>query len=206
MNKNETNNEYNILKAAEAEFLEKGYSNTKTTSIARRAGVTHAMLHYYFRTKENLFQKVFQEKIQVIAHSLIPIYDKNLSFEETVRAVIESHFDFFARNPNLFFFVYSESKSDQSNRATLRSVLLPVLKEVLQRMKGLIKKEVEKGTIRPVEPKELLLNIVALNVASFVVPPFLREIPEDGAPIFSEEFLKERKESNVQFVLNALRK
>lgn len=47
--------EQEILKAAEQEFLTKGYDGARTTSIAQAAGVTHAMLHYYFRTKEQLF-------------------------------------------------------------------------------------------------------------------------------------------------------
>ena len=59
---NEANTEQIILEAAEAEFLEKGYGNAKTVAIAQRAGVSHSMLHYYYRTKEQLFQKIFKAK------------------------------------------------------------------------------------------------------------------------------------------------
>lgn len=52
------NTEELILLSAEKEFLEKGYSGAKTTAIADAAGVTHAMLHYYFRTKDKLFEKM----------------------------------------------------------------------------------------------------------------------------------------------------
>ena len=52
-----------ILQAAEKEFFEKGYSGAKTTAIAEAAGVTHAMLHYYFRTKDKLFEKIVSDKI-----------------------------------------------------------------------------------------------------------------------------------------------
>ena len=62
MKEETSNTEQSILKAAEKEFLKKGFSGSKTTEIAKEAGVTHAMLHYYFRTKENLFNKVFEEK------------------------------------------------------------------------------------------------------------------------------------------------
>ena len=61
--KEDKNTEQAILKAAEEEFLKKGYALSKTTDIAKQAGVTHAMLHYYFRTKENLFEKVFSQKV-----------------------------------------------------------------------------------------------------------------------------------------------
>ena len=53
--KNANDTEVRILQAAEKEFLEKGYAGAKTTDIAAAAGVTHAMLHYYFRTKDKLF-------------------------------------------------------------------------------------------------------------------------------------------------------
>lgn len=54
--------ENRILKAAEAEFLAKGYAGARTTAIAEAAGVTHAMLHYYFRTKDKLFERILNEK------------------------------------------------------------------------------------------------------------------------------------------------
>ena len=57
------NTEQAILQTAETEFLDKGFALAKTTEIAKQAGVTHAMLHYYYRTKEKLFERVFQEKV-----------------------------------------------------------------------------------------------------------------------------------------------
>lgn len=52
----ENDTEERILKAAETEFFTKGFDGARTTSIAERAGVTHAMLHYYFRSKALLFE------------------------------------------------------------------------------------------------------------------------------------------------------
>ena len=72
MKEETSNTEQSILKAAEKEFLKKGFSGSKTTEIAKEAGVTHAMLHYYFRTKENLFNKVFEEKARQLADTLRP--------------------------------------------------------------------------------------------------------------------------------------
>jgi AcrR family transcriptional regulator len=60
------NTEQQILKYAELEFLEKGYDGARTTSIAKAAGVTHAMLHYYFRTKELLFERIIEKKMSEI--------------------------------------------------------------------------------------------------------------------------------------------
>ena len=60
----DNNSQDRILKAAEEEFLMKGFAGARTTEIAKQAGVTHAMLHYYFNTKEQLFEQVMNEKMQ----------------------------------------------------------------------------------------------------------------------------------------------
>ena len=60
--------ETRILQAAEKEFLEKGYAGARTVSIAEAAGVTHAMLHYYYRTKDNLFEKIVSDKMHMLGN------------------------------------------------------------------------------------------------------------------------------------------
>ena len=60
-----------ILAAAEQEFLAKGFDGARTTSIAAAAGVTHAMLHYYFRTKENIFERILDEKLRLMGESVL---------------------------------------------------------------------------------------------------------------------------------------
>lgn len=82
MKEETSNTEQSILKAAEKEFLKKGFSGSKTTEIAKEAGVTHAMLHYYFRTKENLFNKVFEEKTRQLADTFLSRVDESLPFLE----------------------------------------------------------------------------------------------------------------------------
>ncbi|MDR0681793.1 MAG: TetR/AcrR family transcriptional regulator, partial [Dysgonamonadaceae bacterium] len=89
MNNSELSTEQIILKAAEAEFFEKGYGNTKTVAIAKRAGVGHSMLHYYFRTKEQLFQKIFKEKVGTIMQMFGGILEENRPFMETIRLFVE---------------------------------------------------------------------------------------------------------------------
>jgi TetR/AcrR family transcriptional regulator len=75
-----------ILQAAEHEFFTRGYDGARTTSIAKAAGVTHAMLHYYFKTKENLFEKIVGGKIKTIGNLfLVAFSSANLPFEKKAR-------------------------------------------------------------------------------------------------------------------------
>lgn len=197
------NTEEAILKAAEEVFLEKGFTGAKTTEIARRAGVNHAMLHYYFRTKENLFSLIFRNKIGVLAVSLDDAFNQDLPFLEKVKLAIETHFDFVRANPRLLFFIFTEAANNKERRSQLKKITAPVILSVLRRVRKDLDEEVNKGAIRPIEPIELLLNIVSLNVITFVANPILHELESEKESI--EQIFQNRKASNVAFVINALK-
>ncbi len=200
----ESNNEQLMLEAAEAEFLEKGYSSAKTTAIAKRAGVTHAMLHYYFRTKENLFQKIFEAKVQLLLGSFNQNLNDNLTFELTVKNFIEFHFEFIRKNPKLVSFVYNEIVTNEANRNMLFEKLQPTVAGTFVRIERLLNEAISKGMIKPIKISDLLMNIAAMNIVTFMaLPVVLKLLP--GQEDYIEDYINERKQSNVQFVLNALR-
>ena len=201
----ESNKEQLILEAAEIEFLEKGYKNAATTAIAKRAGVTHALLHYYFRTKENLFQKVFQSKIRMVGDSFYQNLVENLPFEKTIRNFIESHFDFVRQNPKIVNFVQNEILNNKENRHIFFHIVRPKIVNVLDRFDKLLTEEVSKGKIKSVKASDLLINIVAMNVTTFMVFPIVEDLIPSQNSEHLDNLINERKESNVQFVLNALR-
>jgi len=203
MSVKETENERLILEAAEAEFLEKGYAKSRTTEIAKRAGLTHAMLHYYFRTKENLFEMVFQQKAQLMAEMMSFSFKQDLPFLEKVKKGIEEHFDFVAANSKLPNFILNEIMHDDK----LKDLFINILKEkvlaILDSLKQEIDREVGKGTIRYMDAHDLLYNIVSLNLFAFTSTPIINGIMNFGEKQF-EKFLKHRKQMNVELILNQL--
>ncbi|GHS89145.1 TetR family transcriptional regulator [Bacteroidia bacterium] len=205
MNDSNLNTEQVILEAAEAEFLEKGYGNTKTVSIAKRAGVSHSMLHYYFRKKENLFQMIFQRKIQTISRYIESILEDELSFNETVRLIIEAQFDFLSENPQLPHFIWSEILSNGENRTLFLNELVPKVTIISSRLDTLLKEESAKGAIRPITVRDFMMNFISINVASFFALPFIAEILPNMDKTALDAMLAERRENNVQFILNALK-
>ena len=76
-NNNPPDTESRILIAAEQEFMAKGYAGARTTSIAEAAGVTHAMLHYYFRTKDKLFERIIAEKTALLKELMLGSIDSS---------------------------------------------------------------------------------------------------------------------------------
>lgn len=205
MSNYELSTEQIILEAAEAEFLEKGYGNTKTVAIARRAGVSHSMLHYYFRTKEQLFQKIFKEKVQILAQMFGGIFAKDASFTEIIRLVVETQFNFAAQNPQLPPFVFNEILSNKENRNWAIETIFPQIFPYYCTVEKLLNDEIAKGAVRPITIRDLMLNVISINIVAFLALPVLKDAfnLDNGEAL--NHFLNERRKSNVQFILNALK-
>ncbi len=201
----ETNKEQAILDAAEQVFLDKGYAASRTTEIAQRAGVTHAMLHYYFRTKENIFNKVFEEKIRLISSSFFVVLAKDLPFIERLKQVVEAHFDFLAENPKLPSFLLREILSSSERKEVFKDMLVPKIMNIIGMLEKEINAEIEKGTIINISPTDLLLNVASLNAASVMAALIVFENNDEQTQQVRTSFLCERKANTVDFILRSLR-
>ncbi|MDR1866532.1 MAG: TolC family protein [Bacteroidales bacterium] len=199
----DVNTEQAIIDAAEKLFLDKGFVKTTTAEIAGEAGVNHAMLHYYFRTKEKLFNMLFQKKIELLSGSLLTVAGTDLPFFSKLKMFVELQFDFFTANPKLPFFLFSELRDSPERLEIFRNMMSPVFERICGQLSLLIDEEVAKGAIRPVKPMELMMNIASLNVFLFVAQPIagiFREISQT----LPQNFLGDRKAQIVNFVTNSL--
>jgi AcrR family transcriptional regulator len=206
MRTKEKSKEEAILDAAEQEFLDKGFEAAKTTNIASMAGVTHAMLHYYYRTKENLFNKIFDAKLDLIKKMLFHLVDDpDMPFFEKIRGAMEMHFDFLRENPKLVRFVINELVFKPKRLKLLEKEFEKIANTIISRVKPAIESEVEKGTIEPIEPITLIIDIASLNIFVFAAMPLLRIFAVDkfGG---ENDFLEARKKENVEIIMRRLRK
>ncbi|GHV58115.1 hypothetical protein FACS1894182_08950 [Bacteroidia bacterium] len=200
-----TNTEQAILEAAEKIFIQKGYTGTRTTEIAAAAGVNHALLHYYFRTKEALFDRIFREKFSQLLDAFVETVDNDWSFFEKLKFVIEKHFDFIAENPGLPFFIIREVIQNEERRKAVREKMAPVAFEIIRRVSLGTEEETARGTIRPVHVQDLLINILSLNVFSFVAQQVFFDENEEGASAMRQQFLEQRKRNNVETIINSIK-
>jgi len=204
-NKDKQNKEQEILKAAEQEFLTKGYDGARTTSIALAAGVTHAMLHYYFRTKEQLFDRIVESKFVTMSQSLIAILgDPTLPIVERIKGGIEAHFDFIAANPELPRFVINEIVS-RPERYDILYKRVGVVDNVYNGLQADIDHAAERGDIERVDAKMLLISIMSLNIFTFIAYPFMEPLMGE-LMADRERFLTARKAENVETILKRIKK
>lgn len=171
-----SNSEQAIMEAAEELFLENGYSKTTTTMIAARAGVTHAMLHYYFRTKEHIFIKVVDKYMDELLDSFQPLMRKQAPFWETLETGISAHFDFLLKHPSLPAFLYDTVRYNPELIESWRGRITGTLRRIALFHGELIRKEMDAGRIRRVDPVQLMLDIVTLNISPFLLLPAARNM------------------------------
>lgn len=193
-----------ILEAAEREFMSKGYDGAKTQSIAKAAGVTHAMLHYYFRTKENLFNQVFKEKTGIMMQSIISAFQDNKgNFIERLQKGIEAHFDFLAQNPELPRFVINELISKPERAYLLKERVKDVASNIAGKLQKEMKELIATCEINDIKIIDLLLDIASLNLFVFIAYPIVQNFT--GFFYKSDkEFLEARKKETIQIIINRL--
>lgn len=197
------NTEAKLLRCAEEVFLDRGFAGAKTTEIARRAGVNHAMLHYYYRTKEKLFNVVFENKLTLLANSFSTSFDAQLSFTEKLKKMVEGNFDFIYQNPKLFIFLFLEAQSNESRKKLIFDNIYPKIQTIISSLSKSIEEEVTKGIIRnDVKASDIITNIIAVNITTFMVFPFLNLV--DVGERQKIVFLQEKKRSNTDFIISSI--
>lgn len=188
------NTEQKILEVAESLFLDKGFAMTTTTEIARRVGCNQALVHYYFRTKENLFEKLFEKKFLLFTSAITLNNQKTKGLKDKIEDIITKHLDVIAANPKLPFLIINEITT---NPDKFRNILEKLKEESATLLKMLDKElniEIEKGTIREISSFDLLLNILSLNIFMFVAKPMLQGVKNFTPKEFDEFVLKRREE------------
>ncbi|UJF30126.1 TetR family transcriptional regulator [Kaistella sp. 97-N-M2] len=185
MTEAELSTEDKILLAASKVFTEKGYSGTRTRDIAEEAGINLALLNYYFRTKEKLFEQVMKVKMVLLFGQIIPILsDEKTSLDEKIDLAAAKYFDILIKNPNLPLFVLSEIQKKTSD---IKSII--PFERVLRN--SFIMKQIQER--KPdLNPFHFLLNFVSMTVFPFLGKPILRTFDLMDEEEFLE-FVEERK-------------
>lgn len=177
--------EEKILISASKVFTEKGFSGTRTRDIAEEAGINLALLNYYFRSKEKLFEQVMKVKIVLLFGKILPIVtDEKTSLEEKIDLASEKYFEILSKNPNLPLFILSEIQKKPSNI----TALIPV--DRLFKNSVLLKQIEEK---KPgLNPLHFIVNFLSMTAFPFIVKPILKNFNILNDEEF-QQFVEERK-------------
>ena len=192
--------EEKILEAAKNVFVTKGMEGARMQEIADEAGINKALLHYYFRSKERLFEAIFSGIIKLAFPKVMNIVQSDAGIVSKIEQIIDAYIDLLIRHPFIPGFVLKELNRDPSG------LLKMVVKFGInpQIVFDQIQEAMDRGEIVQMNPRHLAANIISMCVFPFAARPILSFVMfKDDAPAL-EAFYAERATVIKQFVINAI--
>lgn len=167
--------EERIKEAARKLFQQKGYGMTKSRDIAEEAGINLALLNYYFRSKEKLFELIMGESLHNLIAFLSGIMNnEKLSLPEMIDRIVEKYIDLLIENPNLPLFVLGQIQADPGKFIEKSGFPLNIVKT--SRLQRLLEKQIEDSGLKEVSPTHIIINVVSMTIFPFIGKPLLLSI------------------------------
>ena len=201
--------ESKILEAARVVFTRRGTAGARVQDIAAEAGVNQALIHYYFGSKAELAERVFFEAAGRLMQAMAVFANPTATLEELVEQFVAAYIDTIRKTPFIPGYILAETtQSPERLDALMRRALGAAPGQLVvmarERIDKLIAARVNDGSMRPIAPRQLLVNVMALVAFPFVARPILAAVlAADGADY--DDFLDERRRELPSFILNALR-
>lgn len=200
MNIKEKQTEDKIAEAAREVFVEKGMSGARMQEIADKAGINKSLLHYYFRSKEKLFNFVFAKLTNRIGKMISSTMNERVSVEEKVKQFTETYIDILLKNPFLPNFILNEitRNPDSIVKQFTESKVEPI--KYLEPLNKQLKTEGYS-----IQANDFIINLLSLVIFPIAARPLLQRLIFDGNSHEYKEYIKARKTSIVIFVMNAIK-
>jgi TetR/AcrR family transcriptional regulator len=200
MGKIDNKTEETILEAAKRVFHEHGLAGARMQQIADEAGINKALLHYYFRNKDRLFKAVFLDGFTAIIPKMNEIFDADIPLLDKIRTFADRYITLVSENPYLPGFIIQEMNNNP-NFATeyLSGNLRPNPSKLLDQ----IQREVDAGNIIPIEPVQLVINLMAMCIFPFTAAQMIKGVT--GASKKQFDLMMERRKKDIpEFIINAI--
>ncbi|MCB0462128.1 MAG: TetR/AcrR family transcriptional regulator [Flavobacteriaceae bacterium] len=196
------NTEGQILDAAKSIFQTKGMDGARMQEIADKAGINKAMLHYYYRSKQLLFEAVFKNAFSLLAPQLNAILNDDSSIEDKIKNFTSNYISFIIKHPYLPNFIIQELNRNQDFILKLKDNKgFPNL----EKFKKQVNDEVSKGHIKPISAEQLFINILALNIFPFVAKPLVMAFTNTDDKSY-KQLMEDRKTEVSNFIINSIKK
>jgi len=197
---NNENTEIKIIEAAKEVFVHKGYDGARMQEIADKAEINKALLHYYFRSKTKLFEKVFNNIFKEIVTGVAASIENSKNIEELIENFVNVYFEELKKKPYIPQFVLHEINRNPE-------MIVDLIKSNgvdKQKFIGVILKEGNRKDLRPFNPIQILVNVLSMTIFPFVASGIIKGFIFDGDEDAFDTFINERKSHIVEFVQAAI--
>lgn len=201
--KKDKTTEERILAAAKKIFVIKGMAGARMQDIADEAGINKALLHYYFHSKEKLFEKIFIEAAQKLFPKINEIFSSDTPLFEKIEQFCHEYIAVVMDNPYLPLFVLNEINQDPEY--FFGKIWKGAAKPNPEKFLAQIEREVKKGTIKRISPMHLLINLISMTIFPFVAKPMIqRNLGLDELQFRSA--MEQRKKEIPKFIIDSIKK
>ena len=199
----EKSTEEKILAAAKNVFVTKGMAGARMQDIADEAGINKALLHYYFRNKERLFEVIFMDAAQKLFPKINSIFESEAPLFEKIENFCEEYITVMSENPYLPLFVLNEISKDSEMflGKFLNKQQFPLPQKFLEQ----VEKEIRKGTIKKISPLHLLINLISMSIFPFVGKPMIQFVMGLDELQF-RNIMQQRKKEIPKFIIDSIKK
>lgn len=194
--------EEKIIEVAKALFIEKGYAETSMSEIAAKAGINRPGLHYYFRTKDKMFEAVFGDILLSIVPKIFDIISqKDMNIERRIEEMIDTYYALFIDNPKLPMFMMREINRDSN--LLIKTATQLNIHEKFRHSLDSIEQEMKEGKLKQVPIRFMFYNISSLLTIPFLTQDLTYSILLEEGETF-EDMLEEWKPYIIKQLLNLI--
>ena len=195
------NTETEILIAAKEIFQQKGMAGARMQEIADKAKINKALLHYYYRSKQLLFEAVFKSAFSLLAPQLNKVLNDDSDLFEKIRKFTENYVSFVIKHPYLPNFVIQElNKNPEFVQKKKKKKNFPSI----EKFKLQVSDAINQGIIKPIEAEQLFINIISLNIFPFIGEPLLMALVNVDKESYNK-ILENRKTEVAEFIINSIK-
>lgn len=191
------NTEEKILKAAEEVFLRDGYSGSRMQNIADSAGINKAMLHYYFRSKDKLFEHIFDKKVSIMFPQMENLFETKDNFIDIISTFIEKYLELLIENPFLPLFVVSTiNKVD--NKEFIEKLPTKFIAKLIERYYT----DLQLNKVRELNPFQFVISVFSMCAFPFMAKPMILKATNANNEVFAA--LMKSRASEIQLYVRLI--
>src|SRR5271166_6302607 len=191
-----------ILQAAAQEFAEHGIAGARTDAIARSAHVNKALLYYYFKDKDALYEAVLDHVFSGLRARVLPVLESELPPREKMLEYLGAYFDYIAANPRFPRVVQAEWMRSGTGTARMQRVAKEYFRPIFEKLVEVLRSGIAAGEFRPVNPIDFLPSVAAVIVFYFTAAPLMKTLTKVDP--LSEKRIRERRAFVLEFISTAL--
>jgi AcrR family transcriptional regulator len=195
------NTESEILNAAKRIFQQKGMDGARMQEIADEANINKSLLHYYYRSKQLLFEAVFKSAFSLLAPQLNAVMNDDSPLFDKIRNFTYNYISFVIKHPYLPNFIIQELNR---NPEFVKNLVAEKHFPTIDKFKKQVEEQIALGAIRPIKAEQLFINIMALNMFPFLSTPLIKAFTKTDDANF-KQLIEARKTEVAEFIINSIK-